>query len=310
MNTFLKKIFFFIFPIALFFAGVEIYFRSQDHPFKLKSNFQIENVLTIENLFLGTSHTQNAINPEFFKNKTSNLGFASQDIKLDLALFEKYGPKMKRLKNVIIELDYHRLDEENSANYFRIPWYYMYHDIEVYPVSFLNKISLYSSNNQFFNTNLMNSLKPNYQEKEVNKYGFVLKNFNDEFAPMKYDSVEIYKSAAIRLKDRHKNISLQARENNKKRINRMIEYCQQNDINVYILTVPLCQTYRDLKIAEKDAYRKKYIDSLVNHAKVKLLDYESSSKFSLQHFSNDDHLNPSGAEKLCKLIGFDMKSSF
>jgi len=302
MTTFLKKTVFFLFPIFFVFIGIEFYFRTQDHPFKLKADFQTENLNEIENLFLGTSHTQNGINPEFFKRKTSNLGFASQDIQLDLALFNAFAPKMRKLKNVIIELDYHRLDEENGIDYYRLPWYYIYYGIEIHPVNFLNKLSLYSSNNQFFNGNLKASLTPGYQEKVVNKYGYVTKNYSDDFAPMKYDSIEIYKFATIRLKNRHKNVSSSARINNKKRINEMITYCNQNNIAIYVLSFPLCKTYRDLKIVEKDFYRKKFIDSLVVHTRVKFLDYESSAKFNLKDFSNDDHLNPKGAKKLSRMI--------
>ena len=302
MNTFLKKTVYFILPIALLLLGIEFYFRTQDHPFKLKADFQTENLNEIENLFLGTSHTQNGINPEFFKRKTSNLGFASQDIQLDLALFNAFAPKMRKLKSVIIELDYHRFDEENGKDYYRLPWYYIYYGIEIHRVNFLNKLSLYSSNNQFFNGNLIASLKLGNQEKVVNKYGYVTKNYTDDFAPMKYDSIEIYKSAAIRLKNRHTNVSLSARINNKKRINEMITYCNQNNIAIYVLSLPLYKTYRDLKIVEKDLYRKKFIDSLVVHTKVRFLDYETSAKFDLKDYSNDDHLNPKGAEKLSRML--------
>jgi hypothetical protein len=302
MNTFLKKIFYFIFPIVVVLIGIELYFRNQDHPFKLKATYQKENLSEIENVFLGTSHTQNGINPEFFSKKTSNLGFAAQNIQLDSAVFFKVIPKMEKVKNVIIELDYHRLDEPIDKNYFRLPWYYIYYDIEVYPINFFNKISLYSSNTEFFNTNLWNSFKSTYKEKVVNKYGYVVKNYNDNFAPMKYDSLEIIKTASVRLKNRHTDISLKSRLSNKNRINQMINYCNQNNIKVYILSFPLFKTYRDLKIVEKDAFRKQFIDSLVKHSKVKLLNYESSTDFNLKDFSDDDHLNPKGAEKLSRKL--------
>lgn len=302
MSTFLKKVVYFIFPIVMLFIGIELYFRNQNHPFKLKATHQKENLAEIENVFLGSSHTQNGINPEYFSKRTSNLGFAAQNIQLDSALFFKVIPKMEKVKNVIIELDYHRLDDPIDKNYFRLPWYYIYYDIEVYPINLINKISLYSSNIQFFNSNLLNSFKSTYKEKVVNKYGYVVKNYNDYFAPMKYDSLKIFKTASTRLKNRHTDISLNLRLSNKNRINQMVTYCNQNNIKVYILTFPLCKTYRALKIVEKDSYRKHFIDSLVKHSKVKLLDYESSTDFNLKDFSDDDHLNPSGAKKLSLML--------
>lgn len=296
-------------PIALLAFGLEMYFRNVENAFKLKADFQTKNSDKIETIVLGTSHSQNGINPNYFKKLTSNLSFGSQDIQLDSALFFKYVPQMKNLKNVVIELDYHRLDIENEPNYFRFPWYYIYHDIEIYPLKPINKVSLYSSNTEFFNQNLMSNLKSNSKKQVVNSYGFVEENYIDDFFPLNYDSIAIFKSAQERLKGRHVENSSGIRAKNKKRINQIVNFCIKNDLSVFIVSTPLYTTYRNHKSVLKDSYRLSYLDSLKSNTKIKHLDFEESPLFTLKDFSNDDHLNAQGAKKYSLLLNDSINSN-
>lgn len=232
----------------------------------------------------------------FFQNKISNLGYASQDIKIDSMLFFAYVPKMKALKMVFIELDYHRLEEENKEDYFRLSWYYFYHGINC--VDFMDKFSLYGSNVPFFNGILADDFFNKENLKKSNKYGFVVKNYNNKFKEMNYDSLVIEHTAMERLKLRHTEVSSISHKKNKKRILSMVNYCLNNKIEVFLYTTPLYYTYRNQKILMKEQYRNEFIDSLVTHTKINFLDLENASDFNLSDFSDDDHLNPKGAKKL------------
>jgi hypothetical protein len=302
MKVFSLKFIIFFIPIVVLAVGLEIYFRNVENAFKIKADFHKQNIDKIETLVLGTSHSQNGINPKYFDNLTSNLSFGSQDIQLDSALLFHYVDKMKNLKNIIIELDYHRLDIENDKTYFRLPWYYIYHQVEIYSIKPLNRVSLYSSNTDFFNLNLMNSLKGATKKQKINKFGFVEENYTNDFLPLNYDSVHIFKTASERLKNRHQEDSEQSRIKNKKRLDAMINYSMKKGLTAYVVSTPLYETYRNHKSVLKDSYRKKYIDSLVTHSKIKYINLEDSPIFTLKDFSNDDHLNDTGAKKYTLLL--------
>ena len=82
MKVFSLKLIIFFIPIVVLAVGLEIYFRNVENAFKIKADFQQQNIDKIETLVLGTSHSQNGINPKYFDNLTSNLSFGSQDIQL------------------------------------------------------------------------------------------------------------------------------------------------------------------------------------------------------------------------------------
>ena len=140
MKKFLQKFLMFIIPILLILIGFELYFRNSQNSFITIANYFKKNKETIEVLILGPSHNQCALNPKFFKLKTVNLSYGSQDIQLDSALFFHNVKQMKNLKKVIFELDYHSLDTQRDKDYFRYSWYSMYYDIEIYPINYSNKL--------------------------------------------------------------------------------------------------------------------------------------------------------------------------
>lgn len=285
------------------FLTLELFFRFERNSFKLKADFQKENISQIKNIVLGSSHSQNGINPKFFSEVTSNLSYGSQDIKTDSALFFRYFPSMKNLQNVFIEIDYHRFDLQNDPKYFRNGWYYIYHDIDMDNIPLASKYSLYLSDPSFFNNNIKQIVFKDYQKQYINEYGFVEKNYNNPFAKMNYDSLLIAKTSPDRLKDRHHEFNLKIRESNKRTLNTIINFCIKKKVNIFLYKSPMYFTYTLSEIPAKRELNKKYIDSLVTtNSSIKFKDFEQSTKFHLKDFSNEDHLNATGATKFTKLL--------
>ncbi|WP_297514481.1 hypothetical protein [Flavobacterium sp.] len=302
MKQFLVKSLWFLLPVLFFFTAVEIYIRNSENAFITKAKYFQKNIEKVEVLVLGSSHNQNGVNPKFFRSKTANLSYGSQDIQIDSALFFSNVKQMKNLKKVVFELDYHRLDIENEPAFYRFPWYYMYYGIEVQPVKFINKISLYSSNVDFFNTIILDQFSSNYKPQVINEFGFVEANYSNDFLDFKYDANQIEATAKERLKSRHKELSAENFNRNAGRIQSMIAYCKANKIELYFFSSPLYKTYIENKIPQKDQKVKNYIQKLITDEKINYYNFENTSRFVLYDFSNDDHLNAKGAEKYSKLI--------
>ncbi len=302
MKTFLLKSLFFLLPVLLLFAGVEWYIRNSTNSFISKANYFNKNSDSIEVLVLGTSHNQNGVNPKYFTFKTCNLAYASQNIQLDSAVFFSAAKKLKNLKKVVFEMDYHRMEIDSDDKMYRLPWYYIYYGIEIYPLKPINKYSLYSSNTTFFNNVIWDDIKNKDQAKEINKFGFVEKNYSNEFEKLDYDSLKVNARAKERLKNRHKEVSIEAFQKNQKRIEAIIDYCKKNNIELYFFSSPLYQTYLDSKIPAKENRFKTYINELISKHNIRYYNLENSKKFTLTDFSNEDHLNAIGAEKYSKTI--------
>ena len=302
MKQFLAKSLWFLLPVLLFFTAMEIYIRNSENSFITKAKYFQKNKEQVEVLVLGSSHNQNGVNPKFFRSKTTNLSYGSQDIQIDSALFFSNVKQMKNLKKVVFELDYHRLDIENKPDFYRFPWYYMYYGIEVQPVKFVHKVSLYSSNVDFFNTIILDQFSSNYKPQVINEFGFVEKNYTDDFVGFFYMENKIEATAKERLKSRHKEFSAKNFNRNASRIQSMIAYCKNNNIELYFFSSPLYKTYIENKIPMKDQKVKNYIQKLITNEKINYYNFENTSRFELYDFSNDDHLNAKGAEKYSKLI--------
>lgn len=199
-------------------------------------------------------------------------------------------------------MDYHRMDIQNEPSFYRFPWYYLYYGIEVQPVKWINKISLYSSNTDFFNSIITEQLKSNYKPQIINQFGFVEANYSNDFFDLQYDEKVIEATASERLQPRHRELSDENFKRNAARIQSIIDYCKTHNIELYFFSSPLYKTYIQQKIKAKDQKVKNYIQQLIASENIKYYNFENSSHFKLEDFSNDDHLNAKGAEKYSRLI--------
>ena len=301
MKKFIYIIGKFLIPILLLFLVLELYLRNMESTIKRKATYHKENIGQLETLILGSSHSQNGINPKLLTSKASNLAFSSQDIKIDSALFFHYVKNMKKLKFLVFELDYHRMEIQRAPDYFRLPWYYIYHDIEVYPMKYHKKRIIYASNPNYFNLIVKKNLL-SYFNKKITDKNRSTKETQAYFSKVNYDSTLIYNAATEKLKHRHKNLSPEIFNKNKRIMDTIINYCEKHNIFVILVSTPLHRAYRNQKIKDKETRRINYIDSLQRNTHILYLDYEESTLFTLRDFSNYDHLNNYGSKKYTALI--------
>lgn len=297
MKKFLLSFLLFIFPFILLLAAIECYVLFYPSTFNRKANYLKNNISHIQTLILGSSHNQNALNPAFFQSPAINLANAGQDVQLDAALFFTYISQLKSLKQVILEMDYHTMEEKIDSLYFRIPWYCRFYNIELYKVSILNKISVYSSSPSFFNKVLLDEINTKKVRYRLNKYGFILNDFPGVMEALKYDSLELAKTAPERLKDKHTNQSTEIFNYNRIKMDSIIQYCLVHKIKVILVSTPMYVTYINNEISEKNRRRKNYTDSLIKLPYVSYYDFENNKNFTVYDFKNDDHLNSKGANK-------------
>lgn len=301
MKKYIKKSLFFISPIFIIILLSEIILVPLKNTFNSKAKY-IQNNNGIECLFLGSSHTQNDINPGYLSIKSANLAYGGQDYKLDSALFFRYIDDLQDIKYVVLEVDYHSLEQNNTENYFRLPWYYYYHNIKSPNSIFLDKYLLFQSSPTFFSSYILRKITPDEYKYKINEYGFVVNDFPGSFEDSNYNDSLLLVTSRNRLIDRHKDSSIQNYEYNKKILLAIIDYCTKKDIEVILLKNPLYITYRNNYIFEKLMRRNSFIDSININSSIHLFDFEKDTRFDVTDFKNDDHLNSNGARKLTKII--------
>jgi len=308
MKSFLVKLLLFVLPFLIGFVALELFIRYSDNAFNLKAKYIKNNEPQIEMLVLGSSHNQNAINPQFIDLKTANIAYGGQDVYLDSALFFHFANRLKQLKVVVLELDYHSLEEFNGQDYFRLSWYYHFYDVTCGHIPFFQKISLYLSEPEFFNDHLKRSFDPREYKYQFNEQGFVLNDFPGVFQSLKYDSLQIERTADERLRNRHTTVSPQNFENNARCLKSMITFCNDHGIQVVLLASPMYNSYTKREKNEKLERRKLFIDEVTAWPNVHFLNHEFDPNFHLNDFKNDDHLNTSGAQKFSIELNSEIKA--
>lgn len=302
MKNFLKQFLIFLLPVLILLAVIELYVIFSPSTFNFKAKYLAQNLSSAQTLILGSSHNQNALNPKWMTNPAINLANAGQDIQIDEALFFKFIDRFASLQRVILEMDYHTMEEKNDPDYFRFPWYRRFYGVNIYPVSLLNKISLYSTEPSFFNKLMVDAINPKKITYKLNDAGFILNDFPGVMEQMQYDSIAMANTAPERLKEKHTGISLENFSFNRKHLNKIIIYCRAHHIEVILLSTPMYTTYIRNEIAEKNYRRIQYADSLAALPGIVHYDFEKSERFTVHDFKNDDHLNSNGAKKFTAII--------
>jgi len=301
MRRFLKNVLFFVIPFLLLFIGVEVYLEQYPSTFQLKVKYINSNKNIIEILILGSSHNQNAINPEYLSNfKSANLAFGSQDLQLDNKLLEKYISQLPHLKYVILELSYYTLEYKNDNNYERNNLYLRFYHIN----NFGRKTNILDYSIFLSNPKLNLFIK----KTAVNKYGFAteLSKFEKEFNRFKnlnYDENLIKKDTDNIIITRHKYENIIAYNENIKIFENMIKLCIRNNVKPIILIPPVYISYYEEMLPKKKQRRDDFAKYIIEkYSSVILFNFEYSNNFLVTEFKNEDHLNPAGAEKFTKII--------
>jgi len=301
MKKFILKFLLFFLHLILLLSGIEAYVSLRANSFNLKAR-SIKNNKDIEVLILGSSHLQNAVNPEFLDVKSCNLAYGKQDLLLNSELFFNYLKDLRNLKTVIIELDYHTLSSLNDSGYFRLPWYYRYHDIEPYKLSGLDKGFIYPSSPTFFNKYIFRTLLGTNKEN-VNDYGFV--NSSDGlFKKLNYNPELILKNAEKRMAKKHPISNIKNYDFNARILSNMITRGISEGLEVLLISSPSYRTYREYHNPEIMRLRQDFLSSLkftINEP-LQYINMENDSRFTVDNFLNDDHLNPKGAKKFTLIL--------
>lgn len=293
MKKFLIRLSIFVVPFAIFFVLVEFYCTNQS-TFAIKEQYVEREKGENEILILGSSHLQNALNPEFFRQKTTNLAFAGQTIEINYYLLEKYINEMPKLKMVVFEASPHaiymKFDPEEGNGHIYANLYDIYYKVSPYSVK---NYSCLLTNFKFFSGIYLDYINPLETKYIINKYGFVTNDFHDRFSKLNYDTKKIKESFVMNHGfDRKDLLAL-----NKEYINKAVALCEKKGVKMLLLTPPFYTTYE--KAIPADA--KKDMQDMVNQASkysgLKYYDFSINKNFLVRDFKNDNHLNSNGAKK-------------
>jgi hypothetical protein len=296
MKKFLKHTVAFLIPVLVIMISMELALRYIPNDYELKDT-QIElKKESVKTLILGSSHSLYGLNPEYFSEEAYNLAHVSQTIDLDYLLLKKYIKKLPKLKTVVIRLSYTTLHEQldDSAESWRQKDYNLYYNLNV-----SNTLKLHSEVLSVKLKNNLKRLKSYYLEDEKS---ISVVNSGWAFFEKQHEGKSLEELGLLVAK-KHTAKDNDLVEENIEFLDKIVNLCSGQNVNVIFVTLPAYKSYRDnlsepqldMVISTGEKMKRKY-------SNCNYLNLMQNENFTATDFYDADHLNTNGAKKLSILI--------
>lgn len=306
MKYFFNKSSFFLIPILLVWMSLEIFYRTTPNNYSVKARDVQKHYESCEVLILGNSHAYYGLNPEFFQIPTYNFANISQNLYFDKLLFDKHIHNFKKLKWVILNIEYTTLShtDDIDGETWRKYFYQSQMGIEVDLIPFYD-VRQYSLSVSRPLKNSLNTIEQ-YIEKQTlvdcNESGWGTSYTNEN------SSTNMEYLAEIVTK-KHEDHSLDFSKNLKK-IKAIIEQCKQRNIQVLLISMPVHKTYAERVNLHKVSLIHLSATEISNkYDNVFYLNLFSDTTFMDSDFFDPDHLNHQGAKKCTQIVNAFMNQN-
>jgi hypothetical protein len=306
MKYFFNKSSFFLIPILLVWMGLEIFYRTTPNNYSVKAREVQKHYQSCEVLILGNSHAYYGLNPEFFQIPTYNFANISQNLYFDKLLFDKHIHNFKKLKWVILNIEYTTLShtDDIEGETWRKYFYQSQMGIEVDLIPFYD-VRQYSLSVSRPLKNSLNTIEQ-YIEKQTlvdcneSGWGYSYTNENSS-TNMEYVAEIVTK--------KHEDHSLDFSQNLNK-IEAIIEQCKQRNIQVLLISMPVYKTYAERVNSHKVSKIHQSAEKVAKkYDNVFYLNLFSDTTFMDSDFFDPDHLNHQGAKKCTQIVNAFMNQN-
>lgn len=302
-KLFIKSVFLAI-PLFIVLGIIEYKLGNIENSYSIKKKNLQEVIETIEILNLGSSHAYMGIDPSSFSFKGFNMANVSQSFFYDYKLLEKYIDKASKLKIVLLPVSYFSFGFSLSDNseYWRCYFYERYEKLPIENNANLINMKRCSMFALYGNKESLNYIlklfKVNLAEN-INKNGAYLETNYDTnlFKNSISDSL-----GKIRTTIHDKTFSIDNTDDNYKYVEKIIKLCKQKNVTPVLITTPVYQTYYKNMNPEIWNATQDLIDKLSAEYGIKYYNYLKDSRFTIEHFRDNDHLNPAGARMFSSII--------
>jgi hypothetical protein len=300
MIKFILKTFYLIAPLALFILYMEFNLSKIPNSYSIKRKYLEKNLDSIEVLVLGSSQATYGVNPDFFKLKGFNLSNISQSLYYDTRLALNYVDKMPRLKYIIINVSYFSFGTQIADGlekwrdyYYTQFWDINFPELDRYNLKRYSKIFLYTPKTALsflvkgFHVNLTKGFQENgYLKSDTTSNRLKINSNAGRKRVMFHD--KFYKES--RFSENQNDLELLVRELTKR------------NIIPVIVTPPVLSTYYNFAnqaILKKNGAA---INTICLKYKCEYFNYFTDSRFVINDFKDNDHMNFIGAEKFSKIL--------
>jgi hypothetical protein len=303
MRYFLKNIILFILPV-IFIGGfsLELLLRRVPNNYSYKKKYLDEHAANINVLFLGSSHVYFGINPAYISGNSFNAAYVSQTLECDLAILNKYQPKLDSLRYIVEAVDYFSLYStlESGPEAWRAKNYILYYDINI------------SKNIAYHTEILSNNLSTNLDRF----YNYYVKNGSDQsctefgWGPeFNSKNAEDPVATGIAAAKRHTVNDSKWVETNINILKSIIAIAKEKNVKVIFITCPAYISYsKNLSPRQMGNTINKVTELTHLNSNTIYHNFINDRSFTKADFFDGDHLNEIGAKKFSLKIDSLIKS--
>lgn len=300
-KAFIKKLFFFLLPLAVLLIFLELKTRQIPSSYDIKRKYFEKVADSIEVLVLGNSHMLHGIDPDYFSLKGFNLASGFQNYYYDKALIEKYINRLKKLKLVFISADY-------ISFYYRIQDVADWIDYGYLQSWDIRHPSLSLRDSRSFSTFML--YRPSQSVKYIMEGDetVLTKNIKqngyntEDTSYLELVSEEKGKARALY----HTQLMKLKRENeNRRYLESLIKTLKQNGVKTVLIAPPVYSTYSRHLDSSYIRRTQSIINGIVSKYNCEYKDYSSDERFLLTDFHDNDHLSYRGAAKFAQILDKD-----
>ncbi len=306
--TFVNRVAFFAAPLVLCVLFIEYRLSFLNTTYYLKRLHLERQMQRIETLVLGSSNTVYGIDPGRFNSQSFNLAFLGNAMSVDEKLTRAYLPRMKKLKQAIVSVNFFTMGmdystfPQNWRQYFVEQFFgistaqYGVFSYWLDPRNF-SKIGLYGESTATYV--LAGYTGP--VDIVTTPDGWL--NSGTSFGTE--DQAEKFGAAAAAS---HQNsFDENFFQNNCRRLAVIIREFQAHNVKVVVVLLPTYKTYHD-KLGVKFEHMSDTLKALSSSLGAGYWNYTKDPRFTLEDYtpSMPDHMNAQGAAKFSQILAKDL----
>lgn len=306
MKRFLIRMTLFCLIIIGSFVLGEFLIRDIENPYSVKMEGIQKYGKSTETAFFGNSHTFYGLRADLWNDQALNLSNVSQPLAYDRRIIEKYIDSLPNLKNVVMQISFTSLfddDMENTDEWWRCISYQLYMNLNAHPklskYSFeISYLPVYSNKIQ----SLLHLAKPKLIADSLgNGLGYDITIPDDQL-----------EESGRRIATGHRRSSDMSRiPQNLEHLKAIAKLCNERNINLIFYTQPEYKSYRDNADTLYINTMKRTIRDFSEKNNALYIDLYDDSRFVKEDFHDADHLNyNNGAVKMTRIIADSVARRF
>ncbi|MEQ1875126.1 MAG: hypothetical protein ABL958_00675 [Bdellovibrionia bacterium] len=303
MGKFLKRFLIFSLPVLVCGATLEFKLSGIENSYRYKVQLLKQAAPEIETLVFGTSHAYYDFNPKEFKSPGFNLANTSQSTVVDAQLFEKHLEALPKLKTVVLNISYfsfeYRLygELDDYREYFSIREFGIPGDGGWFSHLDLRRVSWLAAYGPTVTRRLARTGFTENLASEVNERGWF-----DSSKSQQYRMPVTAEAGRARANYHTSTLKAGYAERNLEAISRTVKRARERGVQVLLTQAPASKTYYEHLDPRALKRFDSYIETLRTGLGLPYHDFLRDSRFVLEDFHDNDHLNATGASKFSRIF--------